>query len=833
MLLMPKRMIKNKSKNKFTLRIVLSYFILGALALVSSIFILSEIKSYLSIDTSGKNDTKLIKTGSLLTQLYEAESLSKLALQSKTKENFTAYAQKIDSVSAEIDALKQVIYNKYQLKLLDSVQYLLKRKTYNNEELRRLKLKNEANSSLDIALNKFLKMEASFDKISIYDFNQNPEKLPSYERKILEDWVALLNANVKQDEHTISDPKKADSILAASKKILTEAIEKDKSNQLSLTEKEMEINQNDLDLSQQLRSIIAAFEQEVINATYTDTIKRQDVLNKSIRLAGIAALLGFMVVAFFTFLITRDYWRVQTYRQNLEEEKKFSESLLKSREQLISSVSHDLRTPLNTITGYSELMENTSLNTKQLAYLKNVKSAASYVDNLVNDLLDFSKLEAGKLKTEAIPFMLSDLIHETSHSLKEINKQKPITLTLDIDDKLKSAVIGDPFRVRQILTNLISNAYKFTQEGFINIKATVERNDGNNITTKIQVIDSGIGIEKSKQEDIFKEFTQADEHTERKYGGYGLGLTISKKLTKLLNGTISLDSEKGKGSTFTVVIPFKISKTKIISQPKKAIAPIKSGLSILIIDDDIAMLKLLKEVCESYAITTTTFTNFNEIAKNANLTYDLVLTDIQMPNISGFQVLENFKTGNYTHYVNQPILAMTGRKDLNPSYYLDKGFSEILQKPFSKNDFFNKLAHLFPEVVVMNTSGISEKPSSTSTLYNLETLSSFLGDITNGLQEVVFTFLSDTEENMKILNEAVNAENFESINAVSHRMLSMFRQLQAKDCILLLEEFEHLQRGTISLKELTSKFNILKNNVTALKLALIANELNDNYKSKL
>src|SRR5690606_1288317 len=172
------------------------------------------------------------------------------------------------------------------------------------------------------------------------------------------------------------------------------------------------------------------------------------------------------IVGLFTFLITRDYWKVQLYRQQLEKEKKFSESLLKSREQLISTVSHDLRTPLNTITGYSELMETTGLTDKQESYLKNVKSASHYVDNLVNDLLDFSRLEAGKIKIEKSPFILADLITETVENIREQYSRKKIVLQLDMDGRLHGPVLGDAFRVRQILSNLIGNAYKFTEEGF-------------------------------------------------------------------------------------------------------------------------------------------------------------------------------------------------------------------------------------------------------------------------------------------------------------------------------------------------------------------------------
>ncbi|WP_158974606.1 ATP-binding protein [Cellulophaga sp. L1A9] len=820
-------MKKTKSKNKFTFRIVLSYLILVGLAVISGIFILSEIKSYLATDTSGENDVKLIKTGSLLTQLYEAESLSKLALQNKTKENFTAYAKKIDVVSAEIDSLKEVINNDYQVKLLDSVQNLLKLKTYNNEELRRLKLKSEANSSLDVALAKFNTMELSLGKITPKSIAPNIDELSPKAKSVIEKLTVILNDNAPKENHS---PEKIDSIINASRSLLNEAKEKDALTQRALAQKEREINKNDLDLSQQLRSIISAFEQEIIATTRTDNSKKQEILKRSTRLASVAAILAFLTVGIFTFLITRDYWRVQTYRQNLEEEKKFSESLLKSREQLISTVSHDLRTPLNTITGYSELMENTGLSGKQVGYLKNVKSAAKYVDNLVNDLLDFSKLEAGKLKIVNIPFLLPDLIQETAQNLEELYKNKPIELQVVIDKKLHQTLIGDPFRIRQILTNLISNAYKFTQEGFIKVVATVTIENTSLYKTRIQVIDSGIGIEKEKQEHIFKEFTQADDSTEKKYGGYGLGLTISKKLTELLQGTINLKSDKNQGSTFTFTIPLKLSDTQIAATEKKEINFKENKITLLIIDDDIAMRKLLQEVCENSNIKTISYADFNAIGTKEKISYNAVLTDIQMPTINGFEVLKKLKSGAYQHYTNQPVLAMTGRTDLETSAYIAAGFTTILQKPFAKDQFLERLAHLFPEITTQEDTQHTASFESHSTLFSLKTITSFLDDSNDGLKDLIDTFLRDTVDNLEILSKAVATKDSASLNATSHKMLAMFRQLEVNDSIAILETFENLKADDLSDKELKAKYQQLKNNITALTLALKANKtINPDY----
>ncbi|MEL6916466.1 MAG: ATP-binding protein [Bacteroidota bacterium] len=810
----------NKSKNKITLKVMFSYLVLACLALVAGYFILSEVRVFLSTETSQENDAKLLKTGSLLTELYEAESLSKLALQTRTKKNFNAYAQKIDSVLIKIDTLKLLTESDYQKRLLDSVQILLQEKVSNGNELRNLKVKNASNNSFDNALEELDEMEASFGKLTVKNFNENPEKLEPYKRKILEDWVAYLNQNIPENTSEVSSSKKIDSILATSKSILDKAKKNDTRAQRSLAQKEMQLNRNDLELSQQLRSMVSAFEREIMVNTYNDNLKRKSAFRRSIRLAGFAAVMGFVIVAIFTFLITRDFWRIQTYRQKLEKEKKYSESILKSREQLISTVSHDLRTPLNTITGYSELMENTGLSGKQVRYLKNVKSASHYVDSLVNDLLDFSKLEAGKIKIESIPFILSDLITETSENLGEIHNKKTIDLILDIDEKFNGAVIGDPFRIRQILTNLIGNAYKFTQEGFIKVKAFVEEESNDIYTTVIQVSDSGIGIKKEKQKLIFKEFTQADDSTEKKYGGYGLGLTISKKLIDLLNGTISLKSEEQKGSTFTLTLPLEISKIPV-KVPKQTFTTVKTELSILILDDDSAMLRLLKEVCESLEVNAHIFNDFIEIKENMNIFYDVVLTDIQMPNIDGFEVLKKLQSEKYSHYRGQPIIAMTGRKDLEKKAYTDVGFAKILQKPFTKSSLLSVLEELFPRLGIQSIAPESTTdPKTISNLFSLDLISSFLGENTEAVDEVLQTFIEDTAKNIKLLRAAVDRGDYVKINKTAHRMLPMFRQIKAHELIPILERMELLLPNSTHPKKLKRDFLDLQHKNTALLLAL-------------
>lgn len=816
--------MNSKPKNKFTSKIILSYLFLAFLAAISGYFIYSEIRTYTSSETEDENDSKLLKTSSFLTSLYESESLSKLALRTKTEESFSNYTQKIDSIFLEIDALKELTTSVNQKSLLDSVQGLLQKKVANSKDLINLKINTDPNGSINEALKEFQKMEASYGKLTIENFEKNPKNLTPYKRKVLEDWVAYLNANIPADSTAVPDAKTIDSIINASKIVLAKAKINNVKTQRSLAEKEITLSRNDLELSKNLQSILQAFEQEVLVSSRNSNLKKQAALKRSIRLAGFAALLGLLIVSLFVFLINRDFWKIQTYRDKLEKEKKYSESLLKSREQLISTVSHDLRTPLNTISGYSELLENTELDSKQLGYLKNVKSASGYVGNLVNDLLDFSKLDAGKLKIENVPFIAAHLIQETAENIEELYRHKNLKLHLEIDTELQKTVLGDPFRLRQILSNLIVNAFKFTEDGFIKIIAAGKKGKNKSIQLEIKLIDSGIGIANEKQELIFKEFAQAETDIEKRFGGYGLGLTISKKLAELLHGTLNLKSKVGEGSTFTLILPLRLNNIPIKLEEQEAPYMAKK-LRILIIDDDSALLQMLKELTESMGIVAHTFTNFLKVEHDSHLDYDIVLTDIQMPQITGFEVLDILKSGVHKHYKSQPIIAMTGRRDLEPEAYTSIGFCQVLQKPFSKGELVAtlKLLGLSAEQKIQSDRPI-RRTNHESEIYNLDIIHSFLGTNEHAIYEVLQSFLRDTKTNIDLLKEGVKIEDYEHINQVAHRMLPMFRQLKVNNCIPNLETLELVKKGNLTTNELRNFHQKLEQH-TAVLIAALATRL--------
>lgn len=808
-------------KNKFTVKIVLSYLLLVILATIASFYVYSEIKDYVSTETADQNDAKLLKTSSFLTQLYEAESLSKLAIQSKTKKNFLVYAKKIDSIYTDIEKLKTLTRSSQQRSLLDSLHLLLEKKVANNEALRGLKAQNQTRVAISSALKEFDKMEASLGIITPEGLAPNIEELSPKAQAAIRKVADYLNANIPNEDSEGQKVKKIDSVLLASKTLLKEVQEENVISENSLAQREISINKTDLELSQQLRTILSSFEKEMMVNSFNDNIKKEAALKRSIRLALIAALLGFLVVVLFTFIINRDFWKANLYRQKLEKEKKYSESLLKSREQLIATVSHDLRTPLNAISGYTDLIEESGVSKKQEKYVTYIKSASGYVNNLVNDLLDFSQLEAGRMTSEKVPFSLSQLLEETTRTIAADQKKKAIDLILEIDASLNRPILNDPFRIRQIVSNLVGNAYKFTENGKVTVAATLIESSGSKNRVNISITDTGIGISKEKQELIFNEFTQAEHNTVKKYGGYGLGLTISKKLTELLGGTLNLESTLGEGSTFILELPV-VFNTKDKPVPKATANTLVQGqIKMLIIDDDPSFLKMIGEMVKTEHIEPIMFNDFNQISTiDSTLNYDLVLTDIEMPTVSGFDVLKQLKSSKYKHYANQPIIAMTGRHDLNKDLFMAHGFSEILKKPFTKNQLLIAIRSLMQHKNLQVTKETNAPQRESNELYSLETLKLFLGDDVNAINEVLHTFLTDTAVNTEQLGKAVTQKNYEQMNKTAHRMLPMFRQLQVTKSISILESLEIAHENSLSIDKVEEGFKHLEKVIHELVAAL-------------
>jgi CheY-like chemotaxis protein len=501
---------------------------------------------------------------------------------------------------------------------------------------------------------------------------------------------------------------------------------------------------------------------------------------------GAAALIMLII---FAWIILRDLTSNQNYRKQLEFLNKENEQLLRSKTMLMATVTHDLQTPLGSIIGFSDLIDSSDITGKQKQYVHNIKESADYILKLVNDLLDFSRLENNKLAIEEVSFNVKTLIENTCRSLEPAATNKGIELSWDIEEELDNNFISDPYRIKQVLTNLISNSIKFTPEGSVEVTAGVK---GDNII--ISVLDTGIGIEKEKQAEVFKEFTQAHSGIEKRFGGTGLGLTISKRMLELLGGTISLESQLGQGSIFTLTIPAIPCKNSNSIETYPSVISCDDftslkDLRILVIDDDITQLSLMKELLTGYGSNVTTEANSTAaVSLIAKEGFDLILTDIQMPGLDGFDVVNSIRNNTKPVITGVPVIALSGRKDLYSEDYKEAGFTAHHPKPIDLQVLIPLIAKIFGEEIEIKTPEKREKIE--KKLFNLKSLSQFTHNDPVSLKMIVDTFTMSADENCIALQEAVIDKDKQKITMISHKMIPMLRQMEVYSIVKLLDPLE-------------------------------------------
>jgi len=389
-------------------------------------------------------------------------------------------------------------------------------------------------------------------------------------------------------------------------------------------------------------------------------------------------------------VIAKDITIIKKTEQDLIRAKEAAEEANLAKGRFLSSMSHEIRTPLNGIIGFSELLSNSTLDSFQKEYVDMILNSSSNLAKLLNDVLDLNKIDLDKVELEIIPFNFRATMTSNLNPYTYTAKDKGIELVYEFDESVPEMVITDPTRLNQILVNLIGNAIKFTNSGFVNIKFSTSFEADQTLLT-CEVIDSGIGIPKEKQADIFNSFTQSDNSITRKFGGSGLGLTICKQLVGLLNGEISVTSpviEGSHGSSFKFSIPVQIGQAKKEQDNGPDTLAKYVDTKVLAVDDNNGNLVLIRLVLEKAGIDVVTAINGIEAVEKAKKEdFDLILMDIQMPVMDGLSATKTLRKDGYS----RPILALSANVDKeNIVAIKESGMNDFLQKPF-KQDQLGKL----------------------------------------------------------------------------------------------------------------------------------------------
>ena len=581
-------------------------------------------------------------------------------------------------------------------------------------------------------------------------------------------------------------------------------------------------------LSARIDSLLKGYEQETLLRAREEAEYQKAVRHRSATIiSGIAA--GAVVLSvIFLVMIWRDVTRSNRYRRQLEEANRFAEELLASREKLMLAITHDFKAPLGSIMGYADLLSRLTVDGRQRFYLDNMKTSSEHLLKLVTDLLDFHRLDLHKAEINRVTFHPARLLEEIYVSFEPLTSAKGLSLKCEIDPELKGTFISDPLRLRQIVNNLLSNAVKFTSEGGITLTASfVPKGDpafsGNHL--KLSVIDTGKGMEPGDRERIFQEFTRLPGAQGEE--GFGLGLSIVRMLVQLLEGRIEVDSVLGKGSTFTLRVPLypvALNDTSEVNEQKyensSSLLAQTPALHILLIDDDRIQLTLTSAMLAQSGITSVACLQLDELLEALRTdTFDVLLTDVQMPAMNGFDLLNLLRASNIPQAKTIPVIAVTARSDMQREEFLKHGFAGSLHKPFMVNELFAELdiekretglvtPQNHVETDAVQTDRIATEAVPVSAL-NFSALTAFSGDDPDAAKSILESFVTETRLNADRLRQALDAEDTDGIAAMGHKMLPLFTLLGADELVALLKELEDSRGQVFSEKIKEKSFSVL------------------------
>lgn len=529
-------------------------------------------------------------------------------------------------------------------------------------------------------------------------------------------------------------------------------------------------------------------------------------------------------------------------RQQVElaqKEKEVAEQTAQLKQQFMANMSHEIRTPMNAIVGMTSLLMSKNPLPEQMKYLKAIQQSADNLLVIINDILDLSKIEAGKIVIEQTDFSLREVTNSVRDMLMFKAEEKGLQFKVNVEESIPVRVIGDPTRINQVLINLAGNALKFTEKGYIEVRVTIQKKAEKKYWLKFEVIDTGIGISPDYVSKIFESFTQAGTDVARKFGGTGLGLTISKQLVELMGGEIGVTSELGKGTTFFAIIPLTQSDVQVVEQKTSAVdeQTMKklNDVKLLLVEDNefnrMVAEDTLKELLPG--ITIDIAINGQEAVDRVQEEhYDIVLMDIQMPVMDGVTATRTIRTTLSAPTKDVKIIAMTAnvlQEDV--AQYFNTGMNAYVSKPFQVDELLLKMAAVLegqkPAVqgaaTVKNTI-VAEPamPSLPDKITDMQFLRQFAGGNDEKMAKYVGMFLENGPKLLNTIEQSLQAKDYAAVKIAAHSMKPQLSYMGVKEDvshIFLIEQtagesahYDRLPTLVVNLKRVCEKaFEELRN----------------------
>jgi len=488
-----------------------------------------------------------------------------------------------------------------------------------------------------------------------------------------------------------------------------------------------------------------------------------------------------------------------TDRKKLEMElndaREVAEQSVRTKEAFLANMSHEIRTPMNAIMGMGRQLEKTELKEQQRLFLNTINMAADHLLVLINDILDISKIEAGKLELDNSAFNLSELMQNIARIMQPRAEENGLDLGVELDENVSPILFGDSHRINQILLNLISNAIKFTEKGGVTIKTRLQKKIDQTQIVEFSIRDTGIGIAPEFLNTIFDKFSQEDRTTARKYGGTGLGMAITKELVELMQGQINVYSKKDIGTEIMITIPLKAGSEADLPEVKQDFSNSTSlkGVRILLAEDNEMNRLVASTVLENYDVIITEVRNGAEAVKAMkNGEFDVVLMDVQMPVMNGMEATQAIRN---ELKLNTPIIALTANAIKGDSdKYLAVGMDAFVSKPFEESELINAIASVLELAPPVPQSDQPEKEerSQKQPLFSLAKLEEIGHGDTIFISRMIELFLEQTPESIAEINTAFKNGDILSIKRLAHKVKPMVDSLEIHTLTSVIRELETL-----------------------------------------
>ncbi|WP_195407317.1 ATP-binding response regulator [Bacteroides congonensis] len=729
---------------RFTkLKITAGYTLLLAILLFSLVFVHREMETL-----SAADDQQNLRTDSLLALLHEKDqnTIQMLRVLSEANDSLLS-ASEIEEIISEQDSI--IVQQRVQHRVItkrDSLITTPKKKGF------------------------FKRLSEVF--------------VPSKQ-----DSAVLVNTSLEIATDTILEPTSSKDSLQQKIRMATE--EKRLQRRKTIRRTSTKYQRMNTQLTARMDTLIKQYEEEMTLRARQDAELQQEVRMRSARIIAGIAIGAVLLSAFFLILIMRDISRSNRYRRELEIANRRAEDLLVAREKLMLAITHDFKAPLGSIMGYTELLSRLTEDERQRFYLDNMKSSSEHLLKLVSDLLDFHRLDLNKAEVNRVTFNPSQLFDEIYVSFEPLTAAKGLTLQCHVASELNGKYISDPLRLRQIVNNLVSNAVKFTQKGEITLTATY---DSSKLT--IAIADTGKGMATEDRERIFQEFTRLSGAQGEE--GFGLGLSIVKKLVTLLEGKISVESTLGEGSCFTVVLPlYPIGESIMESKPSSeseamdmdegaTVVPSMKVIRVLLIDDDKIQLSLTAAMLKQHGIDAVCCEQLEELIEQLRTSvFDVLLTDIQMPAINGFDLVKLLRASNIPQAKTIPVIAVTARSEMDKAVLHEHGFAGCLHKPFTVKEL---LLTVNEGQLSADEAHITEDMGNTG--INFSALTAYSEDDSEAAYSIIQTFIEETKKNIERMQQALADKETDGIAAMAHKLLPLLTLIGASEAIAPLKYLE-------------------------------------------